>query len=215
MYINTQTHKTYASHSDVRADFPLTSLPPILTDEMLEELGVYSVKQVVPVYNPITQGVREITPALSSKGEYEQQWDVYELDPAQVDENIVAAKADLIEAATAKRWAVMTGGISLPGGMHVGTTIDDQNRITSVVANAALVGLTDESLVDFKSNSGWVQISIGQVKAIAGAIGQFVQACYSSERQHHEAIDLLVTAQELRAYDVSTGWGQPDDGASP
>ena len=215
MHINAKTHKTYVTHSDVRADFPEVSLPPVLTDEILEELDVYSVKQVVPTYDPITQGVLEIAPAMPIEGHYEQQWEVYDLDPAQVDENIVAAKAGLIEAATAKRWAVMTGGISLPGGMQAGTTIDDQNRITSVVANAEFVGLTDESLVDFKSNSGWVQISIGQVKAIAGAIGQFVQACYSAERQHHEAIDLLVTAQELRAYDVNTGWGQPDDGASP
>lgn len=118
---------------------------------------------------------------------------------------------ELKAQATALRWRVMTGGIDI-NGVQVGTTIDDQNRITSVVANAALVGLTDVDEVDFKSASGWIRISIGQVKAIAGAIGQFVQACYTAERTHHEAIDLLVTAQELHAYDVNAGW--PANGPS-
>lgn len=124
-----------------------------------------------------------------------------------------AAIAEELKAhATALRWRVMTGGMTLPGGMAVGTAIDDQNRITSVVANAALAGLADQDEVDFKSASGWVRISIAQVKQIAGAIGQFVQACYTAERTHHEAIDLLTTPQELHAYDVNAGW--PANGSS-
>ena len=99
----------------------------------------------------------------------------------------------------------MTGGMEV-GGVQVGTTIDDQNRITSVVANAALAGLTDADEVDFKTSSGWVRITIGQVKAMAGAIGQFVQACYTAERAHHEAIDLLATPEQINAYNVNTGW---------
>ena len=215
MYYSPSTDTKYATHSEVRSAFPNVSLPATLTDAIILSFGVYPFVQTTPIYDAITQSVREIDPVLTTKGEYEQQWEVYELDPELVDANIVTTKADLKDAATAKRWEVVTGGISLPGGMQVGTTIDDQNRITTVVANAELVGLTDESLVDFKSNSGWVQITVGQIKAIAGAIGQFVQACYSAERQHHEAIDLLVTAQELRDYDVNAGWVQPDAAVTP
>ena len=216
MYVQLNEHGEYltkhSSQSLVAWDANNFCTPEALTqDGKAEQFRVYLLQPTnMPTHDPIVQSVRETTPVLTDKGHYEQQWEVYELDPAQVDENIVAAKAGLVKAATAKRWEVMTSGISLPGGMQVGTTIDDQNRITTVVANAALVGLTDESLVDFKSNSGWVQITVGQIKAIAGAIGQFVQACYSAERQHHEAIDLLVTAQELRDYDVNAGWEQPE-----
>ena len=210
------THKTTGeypvSEAQIRLAYPNTSFPvPFQAPE--DYAWVFPTPQ--PTYEPITHGVREIAPALSSKGEYEQQWEVYELEPEQVDENLVAAKANLKVAVTDKRWAVMTGGISLPGGMQVGTSIDDQNRITSVVANAELVGLTGETLVDFKSNFGWVQITVDQIKVIAGAIGQFVQACYSAERQHHEAIDLLVTVQELRTYDVNAGWRHPDVDETP
>lgn len=187
---------------DIRAANPNTSFPaPFKAPD--DYAWVFPTPQ--PTYDSITHGVREIAPALSSKGEYEQQWEVYGLDSEQVAENIESAKTRLIDAATSKRWDVMTGGMSV-NGMQIGTTIDDQNRITSVVANAALVGLTDESLVDFKSNSGWVQISIFQVRAIAGAIGQFVQACYTAERTHHEAIELLTTPAEIKAYDVNAGW---------
>lgn len=205
-YIQKSTGQYPLSERDIRAAHPNTSFPsPFKAPD--DYAWVFPTPQ--PSYNPITHGVREIAPALSSKGEYEQQWEVYELDPAQVEENIVAAKAGLIEAATAKRWEVMTGGVTLPGGIQVGTTIDDQNRITSVVANAALAGLTDADEVDFKAASGWVRITIAEVKAIAGAIGQFVQACYSAERAHHEAIALLDTVQAVRDYDVNDDWPDP------
>lgn len=113
-------------------------------------------------------------------------------------------------AATDRRWVVMTGGITLPSGVRVGTAIDDQNRITSVVANAGLAGLADSDLVDFKAASGWVQISSGDIKQIAGLIGQFVQDCYTAERGHHDAIEAIDDYMLLEAYDVDTGW--PSDG---
>lgn len=120
------------------------------------------------------------------------------------------AKQNLLMAeVTVKRWAVMTGGLTLPSGVAVGTSIDDQNRITSVVANAALAGLTDADEVDFKAASGWVRITIGQVKEIAGVIGQFVQACYSAERQHHEAIALLDPG-DFDTYDLEAHWPPTD-----
>ena len=108
MYINTQTLKTYASHSDVRSDFPLTSLPSILTDEMLEELGIYSVKQTVPTYNPVTEVVRELAPALTDKGHWEQRWEVVASDTEQIEANQAAkavADAKLINDKIEALWA--------------------------------------------------------------------------------------------------------------
>lgn len=119
---------------------------------------------------------------------------------------LAEAHSELKGRATAIRWRVMTGGMALPGGIEVGTTIDDQNRITSVVANASLAGLADTDEVDFKAASGWVKITIGQIKQIAGAIGQFVQACYTAERAHHDEIDAITTPEQINAYDVNVGW---------
>lgn len=135
------------------------------------------------------------------------------LVPAEMPQPPVPTLEDLraanIDAATARRWEVMTDGLTLPAGVEVGTTIDDQNRITSVVANAALAGLSDSDEVDFKATNGWVRITIAQVKEIAGVIGQFVQACYSAERQHHEAIALL-EPEDLDVYDLDAHWPPTD-----
>ena len=111
-------------------------------------------------------------------------------------------RADLMDAATSKRWDVMTGGVTLPGGISVGTTVDDQNRVTSVIANAQLAGV--ESM-DFKAESGWVTLSLDQVRGIAAAVALHVHACYAAERAHHEAIAAASDA-ELFGYDINEGW---------
>lgn len=126
--------------------------------------------------------------------------------PAPAAAKLQTAKDMLAAAATARRWIVMTAGLTLSDGTRVGTTIDDQNRITSVVANAGLVGLADGDEVDFKAESGWVLISLAQIKALAGAVGQHVQACYTAERAHHAAIAALADIEAVEQYDISTEW---------
>lgn len=132
---------------------------------------------------------------------------LYAEEPPAPEPTLVELREAKQAAATAKRWEVMTGGITLPDGTRVGTSIDDQNRITSVVANAALAGLQDTDEVDFKAETGWVRVTVADVKQIAGAIGQFVQACYTAERTHHDALAALPDDRAvLEAYDVKTGW---------
>lgn len=127
-------------------------------------------------------------------------------EPAQVNPE------DIKAIVTAKRWQVETGGITLPAGVHVATGIDDQNRITSVIANARLAAL---DTVSFKASSGWVTLTIAELEGIAAAIALHVQQCFSAERAHHEAIDALAALhaedaqalqQALDAYDVVHGW---------
>lgn len=127
-------------------------------------------------------------------------------EPAAPPPTLEQLRQAMLDAATDKRWTVMTGGIVLTGGIEIGTAIDDQNRITSVVANAALAGLTDADEVDFKAVSGWARVSIGTIKQFAGAIGQFVQDCYTAERAHHDAIAVLDDYEDLSDYDVDSGW---------
>lgn len=120
------------------------------------------------------------------------------------------------DAVTYKRWEVETGGVTLPTGVHVATGIDDQNRITSVITNAELAGV---EVVDFKAASGWVSITVAELKAVAAAIALHVQQCFTAERVHHEAIDALeqlhaddaqALQQALEAYDLEQGWPTTD-----
>lgn len=111
---------------------------------------------------------------------------------------------------TRYRWEVETGGITLPSGIKVATALDDQNRITTVVANARLAGLEQ---VKFKAASGWVTLAVADVEGIAAAIALHVQACFTAECAHHDAIDaieLIADPTERQAalddYDEATGW---------
>ena len=156
--------------------------------------GLHRLHEQPPAYDPLTH-----TLALDGvelvEGDYRAR---YTLAPLPTEQ----ARADLMAAVSAKRWAVETGGITLPGGAVVGTTTDDQNRITSVIANAQLAGVVS---VDFKAQSGWVTLSLDHMRGIAGAIALHVQACFSAERAHHEAI-AAASETELMAYDINTGW---------
>lgn len=118
----------------------------------------------------------------------------------------------LKESVTQRRWQVEVGGITLPSGIRVATGIDDQNRITSVVANAERAAVDS---VDFKAESGWVRVTLAELQGITAAIARHVQACFSAERTHHEAIDALVAQHQgdaqalqevLDSYDESQGW---------
>ena len=117
------------------------------------------------------------------------------------------AKSNLIAAATAARWQHETGGVVIDG-VRVGTALDDQNRLSGVLASIALGGL---ERVDFKAQSGWVELTAAELQGIAQATSAHVQACFSAERAHHEAIALIESVEAAEAYDVSQGW--PETGA--
>lgn len=108
----------------------------------------------------------------------------------------------LREAATARRWEVEQAGIVV-AGVPVQTTTEDQNRITSVLTAITLGNLAQ---VDFKSAAGWITLPADAIKGLGAAISAHIQACFTAERRHHEAIEALQTVEALEAYDVSQGW---------
>lgn len=112
-------------------------------------------------------------------------------------------RQDLCALVTARRWEIETSGITLQNGVRVLTGKPDQDRITAVIVNADIAGI---DAVDFKADSGWVRLTIDELRGVARAIGLHVQACFSTERMHHTAIDQLRTEAETEVYDVSAGW---------
>ena len=164
------------------------------TEPARNALGLYLVHEQPPAYDPLTHTLALDGVELVG-GVYQARYVLTQLPPDQV-------RASLLQAVSAKRWAAETGGLALPGGAVVGTTIDDQNRIMSVIANAQLAGVTS---VDFKAQSGWVTLSLDHMRGIAGAIALHVQACFSAERAHHDAIAAASDA-ELYGYDINSGW---------
>lgn len=113
------------------------------------------------------------------------------------------------DAVTSHRWDVETGGITLPNGIAVKTGKADQDRITSVIANAQNAGI---NVVRFKGDGDvFVTIDFATVQLIAKAISLHVQACFWAEGDHYAAIDALQTADEVLDYDFSAGWPGPGE----
>lgn len=86
-YINTVTLEYPIQERDILEKNPNISfgLPFVAPEEY---------KWVFPTpvaYDSLTQGFREIAPVLTEKGHWEQQWEVYELDP-----EIIAANQAII-----------------------------------------------------------------------------------------------------------------------
>jgi hypothetical protein len=74
MYINTETNQYPLSASDIRSENPNTSFPsPFVPSSKYQ--WVFPTPQP-STYNSITQIVRETAPQLTSKGTWEQRWEV-------------------------------------------------------------------------------------------------------------------------------------------
>lgn len=117
-------------------------------------------------------------------------------------------RSELVSAVATKRWDVMVGGITLPNGIRIDTSEVSLNRITQTVANAHHAGFSDDFVVSFKSLSGFIRITIGNIRDIGGMIGRHMQLCFDAERLHNEAIEATNDA-DLLSYNINTLW--PDN----
>ena len=135
-------------------------------------------------------------------GQWHWCWSVQPLDADETLARTAALREQLQAAVTERRWEVETGGVTLPGGVRVATGTADQNRIATVISTASLAGV---ATVEFKAASGWVTLTLDEVRGIAAGIALHVQACFAAERAHHEAI-AATGLSDLVAYDVMAGW---------
>lgn len=197
-YINITTKEYPITEGMMRAAHPNTLFPePFCPHEGYAEVqyGEY------PAFNKNTHKVLEVSPIETVDG-YIQSFEVISLTPEEVSANLSLAKDKILQDLSAKRYSVETGGL-LIGEVKVNTSIDDPNRIASVVASAELAGAQS---VDFKASSGWVTLSIAELKGIAVLIAQHVQHCSATERQHFNNISSIQTIEELESYDLNSLW---------
>lgn len=114
----------------------------------------------------------------------------------------VTPKEEKLAALAAYRYAKETAGI-----MVNGATIKTDRESQALIAGAKLYSdLNEAVLIDWKAENGWVQINRTAIMEISQAVAAHVQACFSQERVHAEAISALTTAAEIAAYDITTGW---------
>lgn len=200
-FINIETGEYPLTVQQLKAQYPNTLFPEPFEAPETHALVEPSEQ---PSYNANTKKLVEIAP-VKDGDKWRQAFEVITLTSAEKTAALQSKKSELLASATAKRWEVETGGVTFSDGVRVGTTTQDQNRITTVIANSHLASV---ATVDFKAESGWVTLTLEELQSVAAAIALHVQACFSAERAHHEAIASLGTLAAANAYDIAQGWPQ-------
>jgi len=109
---------------------------------------------------------------------------------------------NLIAYAANKRYTLETGGITL-NGTSVSTSRDSQAMIDGAYTYITTSGA---STISYKSDSGWITMDAATVKAVALAIGQHVQNCFTSEQAVDAAINAgtITTFAQIDSYNWTT-----------
>lgn len=166
------------------------------------QAGYGYIEYQYPEYNKdfyMLKAKSEPTKMDGQKGRYVQEFDV-------IDRPLDELKANVKAKVTEKRWAIETGGITLPNGVKVLTGIEDQNRVAT-----SIQGMTEANLdtIDFKADSGWVKLTLAELKAVSVAVTHHVEMCFARERALHEQIDTCTSAKSLEQIaekDINEGW---------
>lgn len=118
------------------------------------------------------------------------------LEPPSLD----YLRAQLKSALAAHRWQVETGGVALPDGSRILTDRESQAQLTS-----AFQTLTQPFVgeIEWKAAEGWVTVTEPELRPIAQAVAQHVQACFKAERQVSEQIEAAEGAEALHAFNIA------------
>lgn len=111
MWINEATKGIFTLHAEIRYECWRLNieLPGILTDEVLAQFGYAPVKKVIPVYDPIYKEVKPLAPVQNEQGEWELPYEVVDLDPTVVANNLDMLKIRSVSMAQARLQLIKLG----------------------------------------------------------------------------------------------------------
>lgn len=204
------------NYNELQALYPRLSVPTVgdfysvrnsdpedEDSEVIIELAFYKIDygaspEGIPGYDVSVAGY-EIKPVSDENGGVAA---VFQQKPKPFEE----LAGSLKNSVTTHRKFLETAGITVNGN-PVQTSVEDQNRITSVLVNANRAGI---QTIRFKTaTNGFVSITISALENIANAIALQVQAWFNAEEAHYSAIDALVADSDfeaLVAYDHLGNW---------
>ncbi len=147
-----------------------------------------------PAYDPMTHTLARVE--LVSPGATAIGYTLTLRQPADVF-------ADKLAQLAALRFEKETAGLTV-GGSSIKTDRESQAALTGAYTSLKN-GLL--ATIDWKASGGWVSLTLAQVEPLAQAVAAHVQACFTRERQHADAIQAIVDNPVAVAnYDISTGW---------
>lgn len=202
-YRNTITQAYPVSEAEIRAQHPQTSFgQPFVAPEPY--VWVFPAPQ--PAYNPLNQAVREIAPALTQLGHYEQRWEVVALTQAQADANLASMRMRLKAVLNAERDRREEAGFN-----YLGKVFDSDNRsvqrITVAVqaAQAALAVGAPFSVVWTTQDNTTITLDATQMAGAPAALAQYANTLHNYATARKAEVDAAAEA-ELMGFDALAGW---------
>ena len=154
-----------------------------------------------PRFDRLTETVAERKPTRGDDGRLLQTWEV-SIKPLDM------LRRDMIHALADHRWKIETGGVTLPDGARILTDRESQAQLTSAYQSLSMPFVES---IDWKAADGWVTVTEAELRPIAQAVAQHVQACFKAERQVSEQIDATEGAEALYEIDVNELFDQELD----
>lgn len=111
-------------------------------------------------------------------------------------------KESLKAAVAFKRAQIERGGVDF-NGARIETDDASQAKLTGALRYA---DINPAAQIDWKGRDGWFRLNPAQMRALGQVVGAHVQACFTAQRTHEEAIDALTTVAEVMNYDIEAGW---------
>jgi hypothetical protein len=107
-----------------------------------------------------------------------------------------------LEALAQLRYERETAGITVDGAV-IKTDRESQAMLTGAWVRTQRKPTT---VIDWKGKNGWGKVGKAQIEATADAVSDHIQNCFTQEMVHATAIAALETAEDIDAYDITTGW---------
>lgn len=82
MYYYPEEDRTFEYHHQIRRAFPWVFFPHVITDEMLNYLGIYEMFYVMPEVEP--HQIAEPSNVLKIDGQWVQQWTIRDRTPEEM-----------------------------------------------------------------------------------------------------------------------------------
>jgi len=108
------------------------------------------------------------------------------------------------------RWRIETGGVTLPDGSRILTDRESQAQLTSAYQSLSMPFVES---IDWKAADGWVTVTETELRPIAQAVAQHVQACFTAERQVSDQIAAAEGAEALHAINIRQAFEEALSGA--
>lgn len=120
----------------------------------------------------------------------------------QTNEIKLSPKEQKLKDLADYRYEKEIAGITLNGSI-IRTDVGSQAKINGAWSAAQM---NPAILIDWKGENGWIQIDATTITVIAMAVANHVQFCFTQERLHYDAINLLTTYEEINNYNFKSGW---------